>query len=177
MNRKIYFDYEFILFLYAYFRQADLSLDRSKWTDWEELQGYYQQQIAPGKVAVLLLEKANIQDSELREVSAVRPIRVTQWRQFRRFISWKASLGNFLTEEQVMFCYRQLKTLEAYLDRHFEEYYDQERLRVNICSIAYEVLEYKLSLRDSLAAEKITHYFQNETLNTHPMEMFSQGIL
>lgn len=35
------FDKQVIIFLYAYLRQADLSIDRVRWTVWTELSDFY----------------------------------------------------------------------------------------------------------------------------------------
>ncbi|ACU57749.1 hypothetical protein [Chitinophaga pinensis] len=168
---KITINYGLLLFLYAYLRQLDLSLDRSRWTPWQELKDYYRQQIAPGRVAALLLATAKLTPEY---VTGITPIEWTNWRMFIRFIGWK---GSALTKDQVLYCYQVLKTFEKYLQQDFHEYNEQEQLRVQVCKISYQVIEYKLSLADVGKASRIEHYLQNENIVTIPLKQFYQGLI
>ena len=47
--KKISFEYQFIVFLSAYLRQIDLSLDRSRWTSWGGIARVLQKSIEPQK--------------------------------------------------------------------------------------------------------------------------------
>ena len=54
--------YNFLVFLYAYLRQIDSSLDRSRWGSIEELREYYNIQIAPEHIVNYLMQKYDIND-------------------------------------------------------------------------------------------------------------------
>lgn len=164
-------NYRLLLLLYAYLRQLDLSLDRSKWTSWQELKDYYQQQIAPGKLAALLLAEANLVPEYVPEIDTIK---WTNWRQLLRLIGWQ---GKSLTKDQVLYCYQVLKTFEKYLHMDFQEYYEQEKLRVQVVQIGYYVIKYKLRMADIRKASRIEHYLQNENIVTEPMEQFSKGVI
>ena len=41
LNSKILIDYRYLVGLCALIRQADLSIDRCRWTSWEELHAFY----------------------------------------------------------------------------------------------------------------------------------------
>ncbi|WP_461109929.1 hypothetical protein [Spirosoma koreense] len=48
------FDKQVIIFLYAYLRQADLSIDRVRWTAWIELSHFYKDRLKPDQVIKIL---------------------------------------------------------------------------------------------------------------------------
>jgi hypothetical protein len=166
--------YNFVVFLYAYLRQLDLSLDRSKWTQWQELKDYYNQQIAPGKVAALLLEHAQIK--EVYDIQRDDVKGANGWKKLQNSIFRNIIRRTYLTTTEILYCYKLLKIFEQYLDTDFEIYYMQEKLRSDICHIAYYVVEYKLSHRDRYNIN-IEHYLQNHSLVVNPMTKFSKGII
>lgn len=174
MKKKVFLKYEFILFLYAYLRQADLSLDRSRWTAWNELKEYYRRGIEPGRVATLLLSTTGITAQSVD----VKVGAATRWQKCRNFIYRNFLRKNYLTEAEILYCYRQLKVFENYLNSNLNWYtVDQEKLRVDICLMAYGIIESKLNFKDRYYAEKIEHYLQNEILTTVPLSEFSSGII
>ena len=55
---KIYFDHIFLLGLYAYLRQIELSIDRVLHDSWEKLKPYFDERISPEKVIAYLEAQA-----------------------------------------------------------------------------------------------------------------------
>jgi len=57
--------YNEILFIYAYLRQIDLSLDRVRWTSWNELQYYFKDQLQPLQIIGYLERKFQLPNTSL----------------------------------------------------------------------------------------------------------------
>jgi hypothetical protein len=64
-----------IVFLYAYLRQADLSLDRSRWVSLSKLRDYYKTQINPEIVADYMLQHFKLNPDKLQYLYFIEDIR------------------------------------------------------------------------------------------------------
>lgn len=54
-------DYAFVVFLYAYINQIDLSLDRSRWESIDNLRNFYKNQISPKNIVAYLMNRLNLE--------------------------------------------------------------------------------------------------------------------
>jgi len=66
--RKMKIKYSFVVFLYAYLNQIDLSLDRSRWESIDKLRDFYSTQISPKKVANYLIDKLGLNVKKLNNL-------------------------------------------------------------------------------------------------------------
>jgi hypothetical protein len=176
MNKKLlFFKYDFIVFLYAYLRQTELSMDRSRWSTWTELKEYYKKRIAPGRVAMLLLTTAGITPSEINEAEVKRS---SGWQKFKDIINRIIFGKCYMKEVEILYCYQQLMAFEKAVNSDIEQYnMDLEKLRVNICLITYNVIKSKLPIKRKLKAQQVEHYNQNRIGVTIPISEFSKGII
>jgi hypothetical protein len=169
------FQYDFIVFLYAYLRQIDLSLDRSRWTTWKELQEYYRGQISPKKIADYLLNNSSLVnfDSQslyfIGNVSFLEKLKLALFRVFH--------IDPFLTNEEVLYCCQKLNIMARYLNLSNDpDRLEIEKLRIELVELNYNIIQFKLSVKDRNKAMRIEHYLQNENLNTIKIEEFIKGI-
>ncbi len=61
-------NYSFVVFLYAYLNQIDLSLDRSRWEPLDNLRDFYRSQISPKKVANYLIDNLGLDVKKLNNL-------------------------------------------------------------------------------------------------------------
>ncbi|MGA6119380.1 hypothetical protein [Sphingobacterium anhuiense] len=54
-------DYAFVVFLYAYINQIDLSLDRSRWESIGNLRNFYKNQITSKNIVAYLMNRFNLE--------------------------------------------------------------------------------------------------------------------
>jgi len=176
MNRKTIIERDTLVFLYAYLRQIDLSLDRCRWTSWAELQHYYHDKINPARVINYLLKYAHLNLDTIEWLCS-----------YDEETSWLRRLGCFLfrtvngpaslAHSEILCCCKLLSIFDEYLKSDFQSYnLEVEKLRIDIAKFYSNVLECKLRRKDSDKAMRIEHYFQNSILKTTPMEEFSRGI-
>jgi len=161
--KKIFFDYQLLLFLYAYLRSVDLSLDRSRWVPWKELQEYYKDRIRPGTVAKYLLStfELSYKSPLIYFVDYPSKIKIAKY-LFYRFFCRKF----YLTALEVVHCCELLVVFENYLNSDVEmNKFEIEKLRIDITGITYYVIEFKLHRRDVDKAMAVEHFFQNENLD------------
>lgn len=161
--KKYKFEYRFLVFLYAYLRQADLSLDRAIWSSPDELKNYYKNQIAPELLIDYLLshsEVTNLTEKNQRKYpKAVKRI---------PYFFQKLWNGSFLTEREILHCIRLLSRLKECLSQTEVDKLFLGKLRDDIAIFDYRFLEKKLYRKDWKKVTRVAHYFQNtnaETIN------------
>ncbi|UZT99174.1 hypothetical protein ODZ84_06275 [Chryseobacterium fluminis] len=69
--KKVQINYSQLLFLYAYLRLINLSLDRNRWTTWDELQDYFNNITAPSKVAQYLINSFNLPGTDFENFNFI----------------------------------------------------------------------------------------------------------
>lgn len=161
MQKKVEFNYKFLVFLYAYLRQANLSLDRSRWEGLNDLRVYYASQIAPAQV-MSYFEKVCGKISK-----ATFPIFISPSVNFikQRFIAtwgYYYSRKHYLNSKEVVYCYELLRELKYLLDSDIHKYeLETEKLRIDIAKFASNVLVGKLLSKDIRLGNSVEHYLQN----------------
>ncbi|KFF08295.1 hypothetical protein IX38_05870 [Chryseobacterium luteum] len=69
--KKVQINYSQLLFLYAYLRLINLSLDRNRWTTWDELQSYFKNIMAPSKVAQYLISSFHLPKTDFKNFNFI----------------------------------------------------------------------------------------------------------
>ncbi len=162
MNKK-YFKYEFLIFLYAYLRQVDLSLDRSRWDSLKPFREYYKEQIQPKIVSDYLIRYSNLDLKKIQWVNFIRG--ATFFKKIKYLISRLLTRNNFLISDEIYYCCQKLLILQDYLNSGDEIHkLEIEKLRIEFNKFTYQILQYKLNLKDRERATGVEHYLQNESL-------------
>ncbi|MCD6067059.1 MAG: uncharacterized protein K0S33_1885 [Bacteroidetes bacterium] len=174
--KKIYFKYEFMVFLYAYLCQTDLSLDRSKWTTWAEVKDYYKLRLHPKKISDYIVKETKISETQIqypcyleRELSLFSKLEY-QLLKIRR-------KNNFLYTKEVYYCCQKLIEFENYLSQEQEPHkLEIEKLRVELSMFTFVFLQPRLFINDRNKAQHVEHYLQNEIFkDLHSVNDFIAG--
>lgn len=97
--KKIKIKYTQLLFLYAYLRLIDLSLDRSKWTSWTEFQDYFKRFPAPSLVAQYIIDSFDLPKTDFRNFIYF-PEKKSYFNRLRLIISKTI----FINEIDIIYC-------------------------------------------------------------------------
>ncbi|WP_124576955.1 hypothetical protein [Pedobacter sp. KBW06] len=162
-NVKIKYDQ--LLFLFVYLRQLDLSLDRSRWTSWTELQAYYKNVIPPSKVIQYLKVSFHLPDTKLTPVTIVPEKKIMdiiatmlKARVFKRYQ---------LRQDEILYCYNLLLTFDDVLNSDIEIYnIEIEKLRIGVATYGSDVLGWMMSYQDLNKLMSVEHYLQNEIITS-----------
>ena len=156
-------DYKEILFFYAFLRQVDLSLDRSRWTSLKELQDYYQNRISPEQMISYLKIKLNVPDGNFSKLTAQAENNKSKFKLFAK----KA----VISEEEIVNLHHLLLLFDGCLKSNVEQYtIETEGLRVDIAKFYSLLLEPKISKSDLKKVMTIEHYGQNRLLKTKELK-------
>lgn len=169
--KTIKFKHEFLVFLYAYLRHIDLSLDRSRWGSWAEYRAYACCQVSPLEIYNYLNY-----DSLNHEDDTVMAINEHSYSKIRLTYFWNTFTGrnNFLTSAEINYIRCILNKYTTYLNADFEQYNRRiEELRIEIARFYSSVLESKLSRCELDKVMRVEHFLQNPVLNTTTLSSFS----
>lgn len=171
--KKNKFKYDFLVFLYAYFRQADLSLDRSRWDSLNSLREYYRGKISPRNVYDYLIHHSGFNPESVKTIAFIREMNFFE--RMNYFMLRLFHANSFLTDDEIHYCCQKLLVIEEYLKNDTEPHkLETEKLRIEIVKFVYGVLEYKLYIKDRKKAMHVEHYLQN-ALKTIPIKEFMKG--
>lgn len=171
MKKKM--KYKFIVFLYTYLRQVDLSLDRSRWTTIEELRNYYANQINPKMISDYICQdiECNITSSFYIEKQK------TFLNRIKNYFLKIFGKNTFLSSEEICYCSDKLLALHKYLTCDFEiDKEEIERLRIEIAKFNYNIIVSKLYSTDKNKAMFVEHFMQNENLETIEIRSFLKDL-
>ena len=164
--------YHFLVFLYAYLRQIDLSLDRTRWDSWEHLVKYYKEHITPEEVLEQLMDieqKAAVSDQDNKSgilYKGINPI----YRLFRSKVLFQKS--------ELLKCIELLEKFNTLLSKEFKDYpKEAELVRVEIAKYYSLVLGANMYGKDLKRCMLVEHFFQNENLKTIKIEVFASDNL
>lgn len=169
-------EYESLVFLYAYLRQIDLSLDRARWDTWENLVKYYSTNISQKKVSGKLKNYQLISVSKgvyyFNRISNVFLQKVIS-RVYGPIYS-----KVFFQITDVSKCIEFLDRFDQLLHEEFNDYPKKaEILRVEIAKYYSFVLGSRISNKDLNRVMKVEHFLQNDKiLKTIKIENFSKDI-
>lgn len=166
--------YDFLVFLCAYLTQIDLSLDRSLWSSWKELQNYYKTVIPPGRVANYLLsyskpENVSVKPFFVKTIGSLGNLKFALLRLF--------SMNAYLKPTEILYCIELNHTFQKYLDASSEiNKLEVEKLRVDVSEFAHNVIRHRIDMKDQAKCHRIERFLQNENLKAIKMEEFTKGL-
>ncbi len=149
--KKIKVDYDDLIFIYAYFRYIDLSLDRSRWNLWFEVKSFFSDKLQAADVLNYLVQKYGIPQIDIDWKSYVVP--------YKRRIFLKKIFNLYLYEVEILYIYKILKTFEQYLDLDIKNYnITIEKLRLDAAILNTYILEAKISSKDLRQLMRVVHF-------------------
>lgn len=158
-------EYQQLLFLYAYLRHIDLSLDRCRWTSWNEFQDYFSSMIQPIRVIEYLKINFQLPDTDLEQFVFI-PEKKTIIKKVKSTIA-KSQL---LDQNEILYCCKLLWFFDKELKSDNIEYnLDIEKLRMDVSKFYSETLELLISYKDLNRVMKVEHYEQSA--NVEVVEM------
>lgn len=166
--------YSFVVFLYAYLNQIDLSLDRSRWESIDKLRDFYSTQISPKKVANYLADKLRLDVKKLNNLIFIGE--ESLWDKIKDSLLSSLKRDVILEDDKVYFLCQKLLLLDNYLEDGEQVHkLEIEKLRIEFSKLNYGTVKFKLAKKDRLKANNIEHFLQNETLSTIKICEFNKG--
>ncbi|UKB84286.1 hypothetical protein LF887_01140 [Chryseobacterium sp. MEBOG06] len=166
--KNIQLNYSQLLFLYAYLRSIDLSLDRNKWTTWDELQDYFKNMIAPSQVAQYLINIFNLPKTDFKNFNFT-PQKKSLLNRLRPII-----FKTFpLKQDEIIYCCKLLFQFDEVLHSDIKKYHlGIERIRIDIAEYYSNILGRMILLNDLDKLMKIEHFWQSEKIDISKLEEF-----
>jgi hypothetical protein len=161
--------YSDILFLYKYFHQIDLSLDRARWTTWPDLQQYYKQEsISPLLILQYFQQKYHITQDEIKSNYSY-----TSQRKFKTIWLQTALFKYYVLEREALIhiCHLLIdfdKILESKSEKYLIEF---EILRQKVITFYVNPLRPMLTIKDN-NARTVEHYFQAFNTTCIPLSKY-----
>lgn len=157
--------YDQVKFLYAYFRMIDLSLDRSKWREWNDLRVYYGGKVMPNDVIKYL--KSNF------KIDNTLPVGLHSHKK----MSCRFKLINLFTtrilfsENELILIINLLSQFNKAIVSDYKKYVKElEELRLAISEFYINRIGSYLNKRDLIMVEKVEHFLQSHNSITLPIE-------
>lgn len=159
--KNIKIKYSQLLFLYAYLRFIDLSLDRSRWSLWNELKLYLENKITPDEVLTYLDENFQInKENNLHTFTSrgiIERIKCEINKIFKIYKLKDSELANY-----VYF----LVGIDKFIHSDKQHYdLEVEQFRIQIAKFYTEVLQQMISNKDLIKLMKMEHFNQNINLD------------
>lgn len=166
--KNVQLDYSQLLFLYAYLRLVDLSLDRSRWTTWDELQDYFKNIIAPSQIAQYLINIFNLPQTDFKNFNFI-PQNKSLLNRLRPIVFNTVPLK----QNEVLYCCKLLFQFDEALHSDVKKYHlGIERIRIDIAEYYSNVLGRMILWNDLEKLMKIEHFWQNEKIDISKLEEF-----
>ncbi|AZA52983.1 hypothetical protein [Chryseobacterium sp. G0201] len=144
-----------IIFFYAFSRQIDLSLDRTRWTSFKNLQYYYSDKVSPEHI-IKYLNNISYEEKSITRIN-----------------KFKFLFKKGLREEEFEYFKNLLLLFDKFLKSNEINYTIQmEKLRIDIAVFYNNVLGSKISRKDLKRTMKIEHYYQNPLIQTIELKEF-----
>jgi hypothetical protein len=165
---KVKIEYSQLLFLYAYLRQIDLSLDRSRWTSWGELQGYFKERLQPVQMIEYLKSNFQLPNTDLDNF-----VFFPEKKNFITKVKYFLCRDLFLRQNELLYFYKLMRTFDKELKSNNKEYnLNIEKLRINVAEFYDGVLGLMILNKDLNRLMKIEHYEQNSIIEVIEMSEF-----
>ena len=175
MNRKIYVNTRLLVFLYAFSRQAALSLHRSNNATWTEVRDFYNDGIMPERMIRYLLGMLNRSDNFLTTSIQDSFVFSNKERLAYWFLS-RLFRGPYLLEGELAYYVQLLKELQVFLTAAEANPQKVADLGLKLDLFIDKHLQWRLPIKDQKTAMKVDHFFANEHLITTPLEQFMIGL-
>jgi len=166
--KNIKIQYNQLLFLYAYLRLIDLSLDRSRWTSWDEFQNYFKNIPAPYLVLQYLTNSFHLPETDLKNFSFF-PEEKSVINRLRTILFKNISLQ----QDEILYCCKLLFDFDEILNHDNKNYHiGIEKLRINIAIYYSDFLGRMILWKDLDKLMKVEHFFQNDRIETIELKNF-----
>ncbi|WP_123860274.1 hypothetical protein [Chryseobacterium nakagawai] len=166
--KKMKINYDQLLFLYAYLRLIDLSLDRSRWTSWGELQDYFKTILAPSLVVQYVINRFNLPKTDLKN--------------FTFYLEEKSLINRLrpillkkipLKQNEILYCCKLLFDFDQVLNSDNKIYnVEIEKLRIDIATYYSDFLGRMILWEDLDKLMKVEHFWQNDKIETIELKNF-----
>ncbi|CAM3378780.1 hypothetical protein [Flavobacterium chungbukense] len=161
--------YDFLVFLYAYLRQIDLSLDRNRSIPLSKLAAYYDERIKPGKIANYLGN--NIDCNKNQRFNPRRRSGFVTMIKGRLLTIFKKEA--ILSDEEKCYCKEKLLKLESLLSGDFgDDKFLAEEIRIEIAEFNYRIIGLRLKRSDRKKADAVEHFMQSDLVQTKELAEF-----
>ncbi len=166
--KNIQINYSQLLFLYAYLRLINLSLDRSRWTTWDELQNYFKDILSPHLVAQYLINSFNLPSTDFNNFNYT-PQEKSLLNKLKPIVSKTFSLK----QEEVLYYCKLIFQFDEVLHSDIQKYHIEiEKLRVDIALYNMNILGKMILWNDLERLMKIEHFWQSEKIDISKLEEF-----
>jgi len=170
--KKIKLEYNLCVFLFAYLRQADLSLHRAGWTSVRELKDFYSNQVNPRKVVKLLISNTDININKLGYYYGIKEYSLNK-RKILSIIHFLFKLPPIFLKDEIYYICQKLMEFAEMLEKDTEVHpLEMQKLRLEISKFSLGILMYKISYKDYNKALKIEHYMQHDGLKEIKIKEF-----
>ncbi len=166
--KKIKVKYDLLLFLYAYLRQVDLSLDRSRWGSWNEFQIYFRNKIEPNLIIRYLKKSFNLSEIDFEQF-VFHPKQKNLINKLKGFVLKET----FLTEDEIFYCCKLLWKFDRELKTNTKKYnIEIEKIRIDIVKFYTRVLKLKITNKDLEILMKIEHFEQSDKIEVIELDQY-----
>lgn len=162
--KKVELHYAQVLFLFAYYRQIDLSLDRCRWESLEVLDDYFNSLLSFEKVKEYLRTTFSISENELLfEVFIIQKRnRVNLFQCFKKKFVFDRN--------DIIFCFQLLTKLKLQLDSQDKEYsLKMEAIRLEVAILCSNLKDVILE-RDRQKVLRVDFFSSNRPKNIKILE-------
>ena len=159
--KRVKLNYKLVVFLYAYLRQIDLSIDRARWGYWDDFRDYYTTQVRPNKIAALLSKQFNLAITESRIRFSIDDTSASE--KLLGYIYQLTTRTCYLKEAEIVYCCQLLNRFDKFLLADFSTYdFQNETLRIDTIRFNYSLIECKLWTKDFFRATQVEHFQQHD---------------
>lgn len=163
-NNKVFIDYKYLIGVSACLRQVDLSIDRCRWTSWNELRVFYKGRTGVDYFFDFFINKCqelNLSPQYHESGSTTGKFSYI----IRRFLL-ASKQKSFMTINELETGYYLLNEFKSMLRNESPDPKHVELIRFRIANYYNNILLPKLKRVDVDRVLKIDHYLQNERIET-----------
>ncbi|MFY0255724.1 hypothetical protein ACDQ55_17420 [Chitinophaga sp. 30R24] len=164
-NNKVFIDYKYLIGISACLRQVDLSIDRCRWTSWNELRAFYKERTGVDYFFDFFINKCQ----ELSLSPRYHESNSTTGKFsyiIRSLLLAFLKQKSFMTINELETSYYLLNEFKSMLRNESPDPKHVELIRFRIANYYTNILLPKLKKKDIDRVLKIGHYLQNESIET-----------
>lgn len=166
--KNVKIKYSQLLFLYAYLRLIDLSLDRSRWGEWNNFLVYFKNILSPAIIIQYLKENFDLIERDLYQVTMLSE-KKTVIEKLKELIFNDLSLRR----DEILYCCKLLLDFDKILKSDNEQYnFHIEQLRENIARYYTEVLGKLITGKDLKILMRIEHFNKSDNADVVKLDEF-----
>ncbi len=160
--------YRQLVFLYAYLRLIDLSLDRGRWGEWENFLVYFKNILSPVIIIHYLKESFDLTEKDLSKARLLTEKKTILYK-LRAIIFKEYSLSR----DEVLYCCKLLLDFDKILKVHNEDYnLVIERLRQDVAIYYTEILGNLIRHKDLKMLMRIEHFNKSDKVDVVRLNEF-----